>query len=133
MSEGYGAKIKASRLAAGMTQKQVGELCGIDPATIRKYEAEKLHPKIETAFKIADALGVPVGNIMPESEKLRPKAKWVYSQNTVWVTVSGGRVLKEPAVKCTHCGGQISESDYLRFIWNFCPVCGFMMEDGTNE
>lgn len=51
-----GERIKAERQAAGMTQKALGEACGIAEPTIRRYEAGKLNPKIETLEKIAGAL-----------------------------------------------------------------------------
>ena len=52
-----GERIRAERQAAGMTQKALGEACEIAEPTIRRYEAGKLNPKIETLEKIAGALG----------------------------------------------------------------------------
>lgn len=51
-----GERIRAERQDAGMTQKALGEACGIAEPTIRRYEAGKLNPKIETLEKIAGAL-----------------------------------------------------------------------------
>ena len=62
-----GEKIKAKRLEKGLTQKALGELAGIAEPTIRRYEAGKLNPKIETISKIANGLGVtPAELIGPE-------------------------------------------------------------------
>ena len=62
-----GEKIKAKRLERGLTQKALGELTGIAEPTIRRYEAGKLNPKIETISKIANGLGVtPAELIGPE-------------------------------------------------------------------
>ena len=47
-----GERIRAERQAAGMTQKALGEACEIAEPTIRRYEAGKLNPKIETLEKI---------------------------------------------------------------------------------
>lgn len=55
-----GEKIRAIRKSKGLTQKQVGEFAGIAEPTIRRYELDKLHPKVETLQKIADALKVSV-------------------------------------------------------------------------
>lgn len=52
-----GTKIKEIRKQKGLTQKQLGDLCGIADANIRKYENGKQNPKIETLQKIAAALG----------------------------------------------------------------------------
>ncbi len=51
-----GEKIKKYRKEKGLTQKKLGELCGINEANIRKYELGKANPKIETIEKIAKAL-----------------------------------------------------------------------------
>lgn len=53
-----GNQIKHFREKRGMTQKELGEKCGIDAANIRKYESGKQNPKLSTLSKIADALGV---------------------------------------------------------------------------
>lgn len=53
-----GENIKRIRKEKGMTQKQLGDLCGMNEANVRKYELGKANPKIETICKIAFALGV---------------------------------------------------------------------------
>lgn len=53
-----GEKIKHYRKAKKMTQKQLGELCGIAEPNIRKYELGKQNPKKETVEKIAEALDI---------------------------------------------------------------------------
>ena len=55
-----GTKIKEIRKQKGLTQKQLGDLCGIADSNIRKYENGKQNPKIETLQKIADALETPI-------------------------------------------------------------------------
>ena len=54
-----GEKISENRKSANLTQKELGELTGIDGATIGKYERGVLNPKVETIKKIATALNVP--------------------------------------------------------------------------
>ena len=58
-----GTKIKEIRKQKGLTQKQLGDLCGIADSNIRKYENGKQNPKIETLQKIAAALDVPLAEI----------------------------------------------------------------------
>lgn len=41
-----------------MTQKQLAEMSGLLPETIRKYEAGKIEPKCENLLKIAKALNM---------------------------------------------------------------------------
>ena len=43
-----GLKIKEIRKKRGLTQKQLGALCGIADSNIRKYENGQQNPKIET-------------------------------------------------------------------------------------
>lgn len=58
-----GERIKNYRIKQGLTQRTLGESCGIAESTIRRYELGSLNPKIETLKKIADALGVPVADL----------------------------------------------------------------------
>lgn len=51
-----GENIRRLRKEQGLTQKQLGQLCGINEANIRKYELGGANPKIETLHKIAKAL-----------------------------------------------------------------------------
>lgn len=53
---GIGEDIKSLRKQRGLTQKQLGELCGIAESNIRKYENGKQNPKQETIHKIATVL-----------------------------------------------------------------------------
>lgn len=55
-----GRLIKKYRLEKGLTQKQLGENCGINEANIRKYELGTQNPKIETLERIAKGLDVPL-------------------------------------------------------------------------
>ena len=32
------------------------------------------------------------------------------------------------AVRCTECGCSLTELEYRRHIWNYCPVCGTKMD-----
>lgn len=53
-----GEKIKCFRTLNHMTQKSLGEACGIGEATIRKYELGIRNPKQEQIRKIAKALHI---------------------------------------------------------------------------
>lgn len=61
---GVGDNIRAARIKANLTQKQLGELCGIAEPTIRRYELNSLNPKFDTVAKIAEALGVSVARLI---------------------------------------------------------------------
>ena len=59
-----GKKIKLIRTFRGLTQKELGEACGIHEVAIRKYELEKNLPKPEQLRKIAEALNVNVNSLV---------------------------------------------------------------------
>ena len=69
-----GEKIRRIRKEKGLTQKQLGELCGINEVQIRRYEIAKANPKIETIQKIASALGEPLNCFLDISVKEVKKA-----------------------------------------------------------
>lgn len=69
-----GERIRAERQAAGMTQKALGEACEIAEPTIRRYEAGKLNPKIETLEKIAGALNVKAEALRGDTDEQEAKA-----------------------------------------------------------
>lgn len=71
MSTTTGDLIRKYRKQKGLTQKKLGDLCGIADSNIRKYETGRQKPKIETIEKIAEALDVHplvlIGRISEES------------------------------------------------------------------
>ena len=58
--------IKLSRIKKDMTQKQLGELVGVSPATINRIELGKQSIKLETLKKIAEILEVTVNELIEE-------------------------------------------------------------------
>ena len=52
--------IRKIRKEKGLTQRELGELCGMADSAIRRYESGRANPKIETLQKIANALNVPI-------------------------------------------------------------------------
>lgn len=63
-----GENIRLARKQAGLTQKALSELTGIAEPTIRRYEANKLNPKIETVTKIARAMGLYASDLIPDGQ-----------------------------------------------------------------
>lgn len=63
-----GENIKRIRQEKGLTQKQLGDLCTpkMADSAIRRYEAGKANPKIETVQKIANALGISLFEIVDD-------------------------------------------------------------------
>ena len=55
-----GEKIKYYRNIRGISQEMLGNLSGINPATIKKYEYGIRNPKPDQLLKITNALGVSI-------------------------------------------------------------------------
>lgn len=53
-----GEKIRKFRLEKKMTQRELGEKCGLADSAIRRYELGGANPKFETIIKIAKALDI---------------------------------------------------------------------------
>jgi len=51
-----GGMIRRLREESGLTQKKLGEKCGLADSAIRRYESGGANPKIETLQKIGEAL-----------------------------------------------------------------------------
>lgn len=63
-----GTKIKEIRQRKGLTQKQLGDLCGMADSAIRRYENGKQNPKIETLQKIAAALECNLDELLNDED-----------------------------------------------------------------
>ena len=71
-----GENIRKLRLQRNLTQKELGDLCGMADSAIRRYESNRANPKIETLEKIAKALGTtPFGIINYDTLSLKPTEK----------------------------------------------------------
>ena len=59
-----GEKIKHFRNLRGISQETLGQLSGINSATIKKYEYGIRNPKPDQLLKIANALGISINVFM---------------------------------------------------------------------
>jgi transcriptional regulator with XRE-family HTH domain len=79
-----GENIRRIRKENNLTQKQLGNLCGMADSAIRRYELGKSIPKLKTLHKIAKGLGIPVHTLVegcgPEY-RLSPRADTADSIN----------------------------------------------------
>jgi len=70
----FGERLLAARLAAGISQKKLGELAKIDPgvasARINRYERGIHLPDYQTAARLARALGVPTSFLFTDDPLL---------------------------------------------------------------
>lgn len=66
-----GQRIKDRRLELGLTQKQLGELCGMADSAVRKYESGKIIPKKATIERISHALSISEADLYDEETRER--------------------------------------------------------------
>lgn len=64
-----GNEIKAYRELNKMTQKDVAEILGVEPATISKYEAGTIEPSIESLKRLAETFNITVDELIKDEEK----------------------------------------------------------------
>ena len=64
-----GELIRKERKAKKLTQKELGDLCGMADSAIRRYESGRGNPTIATLRRIAAALNVDLFNLIPEHNK----------------------------------------------------------------
>ncbi len=64
-----GQNIRTTRLAAGMTQTELGKACGISFQQIQKYENGGNRVGGSRLMQIAEALKVPPATLLPSSQK----------------------------------------------------------------
>lgn len=70
-----------------------------------------------------------------DPDDLRGHAKWEKPKELFFLMIDGDGpddMHEEPAIRCSNCGGMVPQSDFDKWVWNFCPVCGCKMEDATN-
>ncbi|MCL2215941.1 MAG: helix-turn-helix domain-containing protein [Defluviitaleaceae bacterium] len=76
-----GDKIKSFRKEKKLTQKRLGELCGIDEAIIRKYESGRVIPKIVTLKTIASALEIDTFLLLDTKSHDNPFLSAIYGNS----------------------------------------------------
>jgi transcriptional regulator with XRE-family HTH domain len=59
-----GARLRAGRLHADLTQEQLGELVGRDRRTIHRWEYAERIPYLADLLLLADALGLPIEELV---------------------------------------------------------------------
>jgi transcriptional regulator with XRE-family HTH domain len=65
----FGAALRRLRLAAGMTQEQLGLEAGVQRNFISLIETGQNQPTISTIAKLARALGMPASALVAQAER----------------------------------------------------------------
>jgi len=59
-----GNRIREARVRAGLSQPQLSRLAEVANATVSRWETGKTCPCLVSLYRLADALGVPVGSLV---------------------------------------------------------------------
>ena len=70
----FARRLAQARERAGLSQKQLGVLAGLDPAVasprINQYERGKHEPQLKTAKQLAEVMGIPPAFLSTEDDLL---------------------------------------------------------------
>ncbi len=61
----FGERLRQARLDAGLTQSQIVRLSGIPKPTLSRYENDHVLPSLATLGRLAEALRIPEGQLLP--------------------------------------------------------------------
>lgn len=112
----------------------VGELEADLKKDLAEEEAKGKAADILFCESISDELSDLSNLPTIDPESLRGHAKWVKDENVKIISVDAyGNTFESSMVYCENCNAAISEAEFKGRVWNYCPVCGYMMGDATNE
>lgn len=60
----FGENLRIARTKKGMSQKELAERVGVFPSVISRYENSKRSPHAENIHKFAEALEIPILELM---------------------------------------------------------------------
>ena len=60
----FGARVRARRILLGISQERLGELLGLTFQQVQKYETGANRVSVSRAYAIADALHIPVADLV---------------------------------------------------------------------
>ena len=59
-----GQRIAETRRAAGLSQEQLADRIGMERRSVQRYESGERDPRFTDLVRIADALGVPLADLV---------------------------------------------------------------------
>jgi transcriptional regulator with XRE-family HTH domain len=62
--EQFGVNLRARRLAAGWSQQELSDRCGLHLTEISRLENGRRDPRLDTIARLADALGIPAAALL---------------------------------------------------------------------
>ena len=71
-TQDLGARIRAARQAAGLSQEKLAEQLGLTRQAVTKWETGQSAPSTENLLRLAEVLGVPVSTLLDEAAPQPP-------------------------------------------------------------
>lgn len=77
----FSQNLKMQRLKKGLSQEELGKLIGVSGVTIMRYEKNLRQPKLQTINQIANALKIPVSELIDINSPILSKATQRFISN----------------------------------------------------
>ena len=71
----FGEALRERRLAAGLSQEDLAERCGIDRKSISRMETGTFSPRLDSVWTVADALDLPLSTLFAGVGEERPRRR----------------------------------------------------------
>lgn len=77
-----GATLQRLRLARGLTLEDLSRIAGVSKSMLSQIEREKANPTIAITWRLANALGVPIGELLASSARPVAQVRVLESHET---------------------------------------------------
>lgn len=81
--KGIGTRIKAGRVAAGLTQERLAEKVGISSTYLSAIECNVKDPKLATFIKIANAIGVSADDLLADVLNVKQYEQYIEREERI--------------------------------------------------
>ena len=81
--KGIGTRIKAGRVAAGLTQERLAEKVGISSTYLSAIECNVKDPKLATFIKIANAVGASADDLLADVLNVRQYEQYIEREERI--------------------------------------------------
>lgn len=65
----FGTRLRELRELRGMSRADLAEAAGMEPSAISHWETDRREPTLSNMLRLADALRLTPGNLLPKSQK----------------------------------------------------------------
>ena len=81
--KGIGSRIKAGRVAAGLTQERLAEKVGISSTYLSAIECNVKDPKLATFIKIANAIGASADDLLADVLNVKQYEQYIEREERI--------------------------------------------------